>query len=70
MRRSIPKLISEFEGDVFAIVEFLVEFSFEFLVDPLVLLAGGQHGRESGQGESCQKSQLSWPKELEERPEH
>jgi len=56
--RAVPVLFGEFEGDVLAVVVFLVEFTLQLLVDALVLLAGEQPGRQSESGEAEEQSQL------------
>jgi hypothetical protein len=35
----VPELLGEFEGYVFPVMKLLVKFSFEFLVDSIILLA-------------------------------
>ena len=48
----------------------LVEFSLEFIVDPLVLFGGGQVGQEAEGGEGSQEGQVGGPECPQERSKH
>jgi len=49
---------------------FFVQFSFELLVDPFILLRGGHEGEEPKDGEGSQKGKVGRPKCPEERSKH
>ena len=67
---ALPELVREFEGNVLSVVILLVEFSLELVVDPLVLLGGGQEGQEAEGGEGSQEGQVGGPERPHERSKH
>ena len=48
----------------------LVKFPLEFVVDPLVLLGGGEEGQEAEGGEGSEEGQVGGPERPQERSKH
>lgn len=63
--KRIPELLSKFEGDVFSVVELLIQLSFQFLVDPFVLLVRHHERLELEKSHRSYQSQLTRAKEFE-----
>lgn len=66
----IPKLFSQLKRDVLSIVILLIQFSFQFLIDPLVLFTSHEERREFDEGEGSEETQLPRAEEFQERSEH
>jgi hypothetical protein len=66
----LPKLFGQFEGNVLTIVEFFIEFTFEFLIDPFILITGHKVGLELQERNTPNQTDLAWAKQFEERTKH
>lgn len=70
MGMAVPVLFGEFEGDVFAVVVFFIEDTFQFLVDALVLLAGHEIRGELQKGKGTEDTELLRTEKAQERSKH
>jgi len=61
----VPELFSEFERDIFSVMKFLIEFSFQFLIDSLIFLICHHERLELEKSDSTNQTELTWAKEFE-----
>ncbi len=52
----LPELISEFERDILSVVIFLIQFSFEFLINTFILFTRRQERTNAADRESSKES--------------